>query len=97
MADLYVQRGAGGAIIGLFAGPQPGIATEAIDAAHPDAAAFRARPDPAPRDVAAELDALAAKVARAEAAEAALIEKAIVTKGEIDAKLPVREAGEIKG
>lgn len=60
-------------------------------------------PDPAPppplppRDVAAELDALAAKVARAEAAEAALIEKAIVTKGEIDAKLPAIDVAAVKG
>lgn len=54
-------------------------------------------PPPPPRDLAAELDALAAKVARAEAAEAVLIEKGTVTAGEIEAKLPARDAGAIKG
>lgn len=52
---------------------------------------------PAPRDFAAEIDDLKAKLARAEAAEAVLAEKNIITKGEIEAKLPAREAGAIKG
>jgi len=47
-------------------------------------------PPPAtpPRDLAAELDAIKADVARAAAAEAVLIEKGAVTAAEIDAKVP---------
>lgn len=48
---------------------------------------------PPPRDLAAEIDTLKADLARAKAAEAVLIEKAVVTKGEIDAK--VTEVSEI--
>lgn len=51
------------------------------------------QPPAAPRDLAAELDQLKADLARAKAAEAVLIEKSVVTKGEIDAKVP--EVGEI--
>lgn len=96
MASVYVQRNQQGAIIGLFRAPQPGVAEEAIDDRAADVVAFRDRADPAPRDLGGELDALKAKLARAEAAEAVLIEKGTVTKGEIDAKLPARETGDIE-
>lgn len=43
---------------------------------------------PEPRDLAAEIDTLKAELRRTKAAEAVLIEKAVVTKGEIDAKVP---------
>lgn len=45
-------------------------------------------PPAAPRDLAAELDAIKADVARTKAAEAVLIEKGAVTAAEIDAKVP---------
>lgn len=49
-----------------------------------------------PRDLAAELDAIKADVARTKAAEAVLIEKGTVTAAEIDAKVPAREVGAIE-
>lgn len=56
-----------------------------------------APPPPAPpRDLAAELDAIKADVARTKAAEAVLIEKGTVTAAEIDAKVPAREVGAIE-
>ena len=97
MTIVYVQRGVGGAIIGVFGVAQPGYADDAIDDDHADVAVFRNRPQPEPRNLAAEVDALKAQIARTEAAEAVLIEKAIVTKGEIDAKVPAREVGDVKG
>ena len=96
MATVYVQRSQQGAIVGMFGARQPGLAEEAIDDRAAEAVAFRDRAEPAPRDLAAEVDALKAKLARAEAAEAVLIEKGTVTKGEIDAKLPTREAGAVE-
>lgn len=95
MTIVYAQRDHQGAVIGVYRARQPGLAEEAIDEQAADVAAFRDRPPPAPRDLAAEIDAIKGEIARARAAEAVLIEKAVVTKGEIDAKVTAREAGEI--
>ena len=89
----YVERAEDGTIKGIYARPQPGYAEEDISADDPAVLAFLNNTKPAPRDLAAEIDSLKAKLTRAEAAEAVLIEKAVVTKGEIDAKVP--EVGEI--
>lgn len=45
-------------------------------------------PPPPPRDIAAELDALKTDARRAKAAEEVLISKAVVTRKEIDDKVP---------
>lgn len=89
----YVERAPNGALKGVYAARQKGYAEEELRDDHPDVVAFRDRALPQARDIVAELDALAAKVERAAAAEAVLIEKAVVTKSEIDAKVP--EVGEI--
>lgn len=101
MADY--KRSLDGAIVRTRDG-----ATVPDDPRNPDWRDYQAwraagnQPDPPPpapppaRDLAAEVDALKAKLARAEAAEAVLIEKGTVTKGEIDAKLPARETGDIE-
>lgn len=93
----FIERAQDGTIKGVYARPQPGYAEEEIPDDDPAVLAFQTRPAPEPRNLAAEIDALAAKLARAEAAEAALIEKAIVTKGEIDAKLPAIDVAAVKG
>jgi hypothetical protein len=45
MATVYVQRRAG-AITGVYAGAQQGVAEEAIDDAHPDVVAYLNPPPP---------------------------------------------------
>lgn len=88
---VFVERRAG-AVVGVYAVRQPGYAEEEIADDHPEVVAFRDRPSPAPRDLAAELDALAARLARQDAIEAVLVEKGTLTKGEVDDKLPRGEA-----
>lgn len=85
---MYIERAQDRTIKGVYTAPQKGYAEEEIADDDPAVLAFLARQSPAPRDLAAEIDALKAEVARAKAAEAVLIEKSIVSKGEIDAKVP---------
>ena len=92
----YVERAQDGTIKGVYARPQRGYAEEELADSDPAVLAFQARPAPAPRDLAAEIDALKADVARTKAAEAVLIEKGTVTAAEIDAKVPAREVGAIE-
>ena len=71
----YVQRDENGRVIGHFANPQLGYAEEELGDGHPDLLAYEAsRVSPAPRKT--DLDAL----------RELLIEKAIITQAEIDAK-----------
>lgn len=57
MTQVYVQRRAG-AVVGLFAVPQPGIAEEVLDDQHADVQAFRAPPVPRQVDMAQARQAL---------------------------------------
>lgn len=89
----FVERAQDRTIKGVYAVPQKGYAEEEIADDDPAVLAFLSRQSPAPRDLAAEIDTLKSELRRARAAEAVLIEKSVVTKGEIDAKVP--EVGEI--
>lgn len=90
------KAGPGSPIASAHQEPQEGYTQEQLDdTKSAELQAFLASAAGTPRDFAAEIDGLKAKLARAEAAEAVLVEKGAVTKGEIDAKLPVRGEGEI--
>lgn len=89
----FVERALNGAIKGVYRIIQHGHAEEELADDDPAVLTFLSRQSPAPRDLAAEIDTLKTELRRARAAEAILIEKAVVTKSEIDAKVP--EVGEI--
>ena len=97
MATVYVQRSQQGAIVGMFGARQPGLAEEAIDDRAAEAVAFRDRAEPAPRDLAAELDALKANVARAKAIEDAAVKKGVLTRAEVDAEVKPVSAEVVRG
>lgn len=54
-------------------------------------------PPPAPRDLAAELDALKANVARAKAIEDAAVKKGVLTRAEVDAEVKPVSAEVVRG
>lgn len=89
----YVERAPDGTIKGVYRIIQRGYAEEEVADDDPAVSAFLARQSPAPRDLATEVDAIKTELRRTRAAEAVLIEKAIVTKTEIDDK--AAEVGEI--
>lgn len=61
---VYVQRG-GGAVVGVYANPQPGIAEEAVSDDAPEVVAFRNPAAKTVRELAALLLGLSDPVARA--------------------------------
>lgn len=86
----YVECNPDRTIKGVYGPRQPTIADEEIDDAHPGVIASRSRAAPPPgRDLAAEIDALKADLARAKATEAALIAKGTITRGDVDARVEI--------
>lgn len=93
--NVFVERSLAGAIVGIYSMKQPGYAEEEIPETHPDVVAFRSAVVAPARDVFAEIDAIKAKLARASAVEAVLIDKGTVTAAAIDAKRDVIVDAEI--
>jgi hypothetical protein len=87
----FVERRAG-AIVGVYANPQPGYAEEQVADKAPEVQAFRDAILAPPRDLAAEIDALKAKAARTDAIEAAAVKAGVLTQKQINDEVKPVEA-----